>query len=68
MDAEMRSPVARLPIWSWFCRYARKEVPVSSEVSTGRPCVRSRNDDHVPAWKNAPRNVVASAPGAAKSA
>jgi hypothetical protein len=58
-DAESRSPAARLPIWSWFCRYATNRCPGMRARSTARPCTRPRKLDHVPAWKNAPVSTVA---------
>ena len=38
-----RSPTARLPTWSWFCRHTTKRQPGVRARSTGRPWLRPRN-------------------------
>ena len=65
-----RSPMARLPIWSWFCRKATNRWPGVRWVSTGAPWLRCRKLDQVPSCRNARQNTWASpvSPAAAKSA
>ncbi len=54
-----RSPVARLPIWSWFCRHTTKRYPGTADRSTGLPCGCPRNSENVPSWKNADVSTLA---------
>lgn len=67
-DVEIRSPVARFPIWSWFCRYATNRCPGVRCRSTGRPWCRCRKLDQVPAWKKPPVSTSVSASSDPKSA
>ena len=64
----IRSPTARLPIWSWFWLQTTSRHVGIAAVSIGTPWSRSRNDDQVPSWKNPRSHTFASAPSGAKSA
>lgn len=65
--AVRRSPVARLPIWSWFWFATTRRCAGIRSVSSGRPCTRPRNDDQVPSWKKPRVITLARAPSDAKS-
>jgi hypothetical protein len=62
-----RSPVARLPIWSWSCAKVTSRQ-VGMRGSIGNPWLRLRNDEYVPSWKNPFVEVFTSASSGSKSA
>lgn len=53
-----RSPRARFPIWSWFCRQTTNRWPGVRVLSMGRPWLRRRKLDHGPSWKRPPRKSL----------
>ena len=67
MDWFIRSPAARLPTWSWFCRNVTNWNGRCSAASISRPCERPRNVEYVPLWKYAVCMVFSRACRDAKS-
>ena len=63
-----RSPVARLPIWSWLSEQTTSRQVGVRYVSIGCPCDRCRKLDRVPVWKNPSVNTLPSASSESKSA
>ncbi len=64
----IRSPTARLPIWSWFCAQTTSRHDGIAAVSMGTPWSRPRYDEYVPSWKNPRSHTLASADSGSKSA
>ncbi len=64
----IRSPTARLPIWSWFWLHTTSRQVGMAAVSIGTPWSRSRKEENVPSWKNPFSHTLASADRGSKSA